>query len=259
MPGPTVTATTTGQLRLEGEATQRAAPLENGLVGTPYLALLEATGDGVRARADGDGLHATGGTELILVLTARTGFGGGDAALAEADLAVTRERSGAELVQRHVDDHRALFDRVRLDLGDGPALPTDERLARVRAGESDPALEALVFQFGRYLLMGCSRPGTHPANLQGLWNHHLAAPWNADYHLNINLEMNYWPAEVTGLSECHEPLFAFLGRLAERGAERARDSFGMRGWVAPHATDLWAAAWTRSVQPFWGFWHQGGT
>jgi len=259
MPGPTVTATTTGQLRLEGEATQRAAPLENGLVGTPYLALLEATGDGVRARADGDGLHATGGTELVLVLTARTGFGGGNATLAEAELAVTRERSGAELVQRHVDDHRALFDRVRLDLGEGPALPTDERLARVRAGESDPALEALVFQFGRYLLMGCSRPGTHPANLQGLWNHHLAAPWNADYHLNINLEMNYWPAEVTGLSECHEPLFTFLGRLAERGAERARDSFGMRGWVAPHATDLWAAAWTRSVQPFWGFWHQGGT
>ena len=171
---------------------------------------------------------------------------GGDAALAEAG-EVTRETlPEPELVQRHVDDHRALFDRVRLDLGDGPALPTDERLARVRAGESDPALDALVFQFGRYLLMGCSRPGTHPANLQGLWNHHLAAPWNADYHLNINLEMNYWPAEVTGLSECHEPLFA---PPRPPGGARSRASARLlrHASVAPHA-DLWlAAAWTRSA------------
>ena len=259
MPGPTVTPLATGLLRMEGVATQKNAPLGNGELGTPYLALLEAQGEGVRARADQEGLHATGQRELVLVLTARTGFGGADPERAVADLGGARQHAGATLRQRHEDDHRALFDRVVLDLGEGPALPTDERLARVRGGESDPALEALVFQFGRYLLMGSSRAGTHPANLQGLWNHHLAAPWNADYHLNINLQMNYWPAEVTGLPECHLPLFDFLGRLAERGAVRARESFGMRGWVAPHATDLWAAAWTRSVQPFWGFWHQGGT
>jgi len=106
--------------------------------------------------------------------------------------------------------------------------------------------------------MACSRPGSNPANLQGLWNEHIRAPWNSDYHLNINLEMNYWPAEVTNLSELHTPLFEFIERLAARGCQRARENFGCSGWVAPHATDLWAPAWTRSTQPFWGFWHHGG-
>ncbi|MBN2416375.1 glycoside hydrolase family 95 protein, partial [bacterium] len=113
-------------------------------------------------------------------------------------------------------------------------------------------------QYGRYLLIACSRPGTNPANLQGLWNEHIEAPWNADYHLNINLQMNYWPAEVTNLSECHEPLFDYIERLAERGRITAREQYGCRGFVVHHASDLWAPAWMRAAQAYWGSWIHGG-
>ena len=119
------------------------------------------------------------------------------------------------------------------------ALPTDERLERVKRGASDPALDALYFQFGRYLLIASSRPGDLPANLQGLWNDSMSPPWDADYHLNINLQMNYWPAEVTNLAELHEPLFDFLESLREPGRKTARVHYGARGFVAHHITDIW--------------------
>jgi len=163
------------------------------------------------------------------------------------------------LKEAHIAEHQGLFDRVSLDLGSNEQAekPTDVRLAEVAAGAADPDLFALYFQYGRYLLMGSSRPGTLPANLQGLWNEHIEAPWNADYHTNINVQMNYWPAEVTNLSECHEPFFDMVDKLVESGRKTARDLYGARGWVAHHTTDAW---WfTVPIgQTVWGMWPLGG-
>jgi len=165
----------------------------------------------------------------------------------------------ARLRASHVEDHRSLFDRVELELGATPQSqrPTDVRLAELKEGADDPDLFALYFHYGRYLLMGSSRPGTLPANLQGIWNEHVEGPWNVDYHTNINVQMNYWPAEVANLSECHEPLFYLVDRLVERGRRTARELYGARGWVAHHTTDAW---WfTVPVgQTVWGMWPLGG-
>jgi alpha-L-fucosidase 2 len=128
-------------------------------------------------------------------------------------------RSFDELLNRHVADYRKYYKRVSLDLSGHElnSMPTDKRLKRIKNGKDDPDLAAKLFQYGRYLLISSSRPGTNPANLQGIWNKDIQAPWNADYHLNINLQMNYWPAEVTNLSELHQPFFDLLDRV-ENGA-----------------------------------------
>jgi alpha-L-fucosidase 2 len=158
----------------------------------------------------------------------------------------------------HVRDHRRLFRRVAFDLGSTPAAewPTDERLARVTAGD-DPALAALYFQYGRYLLIASSRPGCQPANLQGIWNDKLKPSWDSKWTVNINTEMNYWPAEVTNLAECHEPLFDLIDEVAETGHRTAEAHYGARGWVLHHNTDLWrgTAPINRSNH---GIWPTGG-
>lgn len=182
----------------------------------------------------------------------------GDAmAQAEAHLAASRRRTVADLRNRHVDAYQPLFRRVRLDLGwtAAAALPTDERIARFAAGD-DPHLVALYFQFGRYLLISSSRPGGQPANLQGLWNDMLQPPWGSKYTTNINTEMNYWPAEPTGLTETSEPLVAMVRELAVAGAATARIMYGARGWVLHHNTDLWRA--TAPIDGPWGQWPTGG-
>ncbi len=160
---------------------------------------------------------------------------------------------------RHVSDHSSLMGRVNLDLGtsDLRNLPTDERLRRIKKGEDDVDLVSTFFQFGRYLQIASSRPGCLPANLQGLWSHHISAPWNADYHININLQMNYWPVEVTNLIECHEPLFDFIDALAIRGRETARELYDAPGWVAHHTSDV--HAFTVPIgRTVWGLWPLGG-
>jgi alpha-L-fucosidase 2 len=141
----------------------------------------------------------------------------------------------------HVAEHQHYFGRVQLRLGSSPAstLATDQRLTALRNGATDPQLAALYFQFGRYLLMGSSRPGCLPANLQGLWNEHLQAPWNSDYHFNINVQMNYWPAEVCNLSELHLPFVDYLETLVPSGEKTARMHYGARGWVVHHLSDIW--------------------
>jgi alpha-L-fucosidase 2 len=149
---------------------------------------------------------------------------------------------------------------VALNLGSAgtnvDALPTDERLQRAETGAADPGLMALYFQYGRYLLMSSSRPGSLPANLQGLWNDKMNAAWNSDYHLNINIQMNYWPAEVCNLSECHEPLFDLMDTLSASGTNVAKIDYGCRGWVAHHLTDPFGfAAPADSVV---GIWPMGG-
>ena len=135
-------------------------------------------------------------------------------------------------------------------------MPTDERLERVKKGETDLGLEALYFQFGRYLLIASSRPGGLPANLQGLWNDSMFPPWDSDYHLNINLQMNYWPAEVTNLAELHQPLFDYLESLREPGRKTARVHYGARGFVAHHITDVWGFT-TPGDRPRSGLWPTG--
>ncbi|HUT23877.1 MAG TPA: glycoside hydrolase family 95 protein [Sumerlaeia bacterium] len=184
-------------------------------------------------------------------------------------LAAAAEKSFKALRRDHVAEHRRLFRRVELELGASRAVdsPTDERLEALmrgaeEPGESlgpradDPQLAALYFQFGRYLLISSSRPGCMAANLQGIWNHHIEAPWNSDYHININVQMNYWPAEVANLSECHEPFFDLVEGLRQAGRKTARDVYGCRGFVGHHTTDAW-----RHTSPFgnaeWGMWPMG--
>ena len=135
-------------------------------------------------------------------------------------------------------------------------MPTDERLERVKKGETDLGLEALYFQFGRYLLIASSRPGGLPANLQGLWNDSMFPPWDSDYHLNINLQMNYWPAEVTNLAELHQPLFDYLESLREPGRKTARVHYGANGFVAHHISDIWGFT-TPGDRPRSGLWPTG--
>jgi len=158
----------------------------------------------------------------------------------------------------HVTDYRRFFRRVEFQLdAPVPALPIDERLAGVKAGTPDLALEALHFQFGRYLLISSSRPGTMPANLQGIWNDSLAPPWDSKYTININTEMNYWPAEVTNLSELHEPLFDLIDTAREDGRRVAKTMYGARGFVVHHNTDLWGHA-VPIDQVRSGLWPMGG-
>jgi len=165
-----------------------------------------------------------------------------------------------ELLARHTKRYTEFMDRVSLDVGATAqaAKPTDVRLAEFRRGTDDPSLVALYFQFGRYLLFSSSEPdGLLPANLQGLWNEHIAAPWNADYHTNINIQMNYWHAESANLAECHEPLFAFTDRLIENGRSSAQKLYGARGSVAHHTSDAWA--FTEPIGlTVWGMWPHGG-
>ncbi|MEE9361475.1 MAG: glycoside hydrolase N-terminal domain-containing protein [Cellulophaga sp.] len=179
----------------------------------------------------------------------------------EETLTALEEESFQSLLDRHSKDYQKLYKRVDFNLGgqELDSIPTDKRLQKVREGNDDPDLAAKLFQFGRYLLISTSRQGTNPANLQGLWNEHIEAPWNADYHLNINLQMNYWPAEVTNLSELHEPFFDLLDRAIERGKRTAKEQYGInRGAVLHHTTDLWATPWMRAEQPYWGSWIHGG-
>jgi len=140
----------------------------------------------------------------------------------------------------HVADYREFFDRVKLDLGRTEAvdLPTDVRVEQFAKG-NDPQLVSLYFQFGRYLLIAASRPGGQPANLQGIWNHQLYPAWDSKYTVNINAEMNYWPAEITHLTELHEPFIQMVKELSETGQKTAKDMYGSRGWVLHHNTDLW--------------------
>ncbi|MGH8020341.1 MAG: glycosyl hydrolase family 95 catalytic domain-containing protein, partial [Opitutaceae bacterium] len=177
----------------------------------------------------GDTVIVEGADEAVLLAGGATSFYQRDP---EAALKEQLDRAGILafeiLLARHVDDFRRFFDRVTLRLGEAaaPNLPTDERLARVAAGETDLDLVSLYFDFGRYLLIACSRPGTQAANLQGLWNDKWLPPWDSKYTININTEMNYWPAEVCNLAELHEPLFALLERMREPGRKTARVMYG---------------------------------
>jgi alpha-L-fucosidase 2 len=217
-----------------------------------------------RAPAATNFISVTGADAATLLIAAATSYknyrdvSGDPPALVEKTLRAASKLDFAALRRRHIAAHQRLFRRVTLDLGTTSAasLPTDERIANFPTAD-DPALAALYFQFGRYLLISSSRPGGQPANLQGLWNDSMKPPWDSKYTININTEMNYWPADSCNLGECVEPLTAMVLDLTQTGARTAQVMYGARGWVAHHNTDLWRA--TAPVDgPFWGLWPMGG-
>ncbi len=165
-------------------------------------------------------------------------------------------KSYNDLKKEHIAEHQNYFNRLSLDLGSVSPLPTDEQLAEAKAsGQPNSNLVETFFQYGRYLLMGSSRPGTMPANLQGLWAWQMNPPWNADYHTNINFQMNYWPAEITNLSEMHEPLFDLSEALVPFGERTAKVLYGAKGWVVHHLTDAWG--FTAPADGPQGIWPMG--
>lgn len=226
--------------------------------------ILEHSGDG--------SLVLTGARSATVVVAAETSFDGWDRAPGQnsaalvsrvadrVDAAVTR--SWVQLRQRAIADHRKLFQRCRLSLDAGPdPRPTDERLAALRAGAGDPGLIELLFGLGRYLLIASSRPGTQPANLQGIWNDQIRPPWSSNWTVNINTEMNYWPAETTNLAGCHQPLIDLVETLAASGKRTAGEIYGAQGWATHHNVDLWRTSWPvgrGQGDPCYSMWPMGG-
>lgn len=224
----------------------------------------EAESDGGRVTLKGQLLSVDGANSVTLYISSATNFinykdVSGDAYKnAELRLNAARKVPYEQAKIKHIATYQQQFNRVKFDLGtsDEAAQETHMRVKRFSEGK-DVSLAALLFQFGRYLLISSSQPGGQPANLQGIWNKDLLAPWDGKYTVNINLQMNYWPAEVTNLCECHSPLMQMLKELAESGKETALTMYGCRGWVLHHNTDIWRC--TGMVdRAFWGMWPNGG-
>ncbi len=230
------------------------------------IALRARTGGEVIA--DDTGLTIRGTDELTLILSTATGYDGPSTpptrtaeqcwAAADENVLAALQRPYDELVAEHAADHQELFRRSSLELTGSPGceeLPTDVRLTQ---HGDDPALAALVFNYGRYLMIASSRPGGLPTNLQGIWNDILRPPWSSNFTININTEMNYWPAETTNLPECHQPLLDYVGKLAEAGRRTAKERYGCGGWTAHHNADAWC--WTLPVEgdPRWSNWPMAG-
>ncbi len=223
------------------------------VAGLNYVTRLRAIPRGGKVSVVDGKLTVEASDEVVLFVAAATnyqGFGGrGTADPMQAtgdDISKASEKSYEQLRTAHVAEYHTFFDRVSVSLDDGKAesreaakLPTDQRLAAVAADGTDPALAALYFNYGRYLLISSSRPGNLPANLQGIWAEGVQTPWNCDYHLDINVQMNYWPAEVCGLGDCHMPLMKFIESLQKPGAETAKAYYNSDGWVAHVITNVW--------------------
>ena len=235
-------------------------------------ALLEARVEGGHTKAEGNKLSVEGATSCTIVLTAATGYKGYDQkpdtpqlevnAKARRQLDAALQKSDAVLRQRHEADFRRVFERVALRLGSDAAAeqPTDVRLKNF-ATTPDPSLLALYFQFGRYLLISSSRPGSQPANLQGIWNYQVTPPWSSNWTSNINIQMNYWPAETCNLGDCTEPLVSLIADLSKTGARAAQETYGLPGWVTHHNIDVWRAANPVGAgvgQPTWANWCMSG-
>lgn len=212
----------------------------------------------------GDGvLRVEGADEALILIAMATSHAGpkdvsGDPRARNRATLAALDADFGRLKARHLADYQPLFRRVDFAVGatEVAQRPTDQRVAN-SASLDDPALAALYFQYGRYLLLSCSRPGTQPANLQGLWNDKTSPPWGSKYTININTEMNYWPAEPLAMQECVEPLIAMVKQMAETGAVTARVNYGARGWVCHHNTDLWRATAPIDGARF-GLWPMGG-
>jgi alpha-L-fucosidase 2 len=276
---------TTEQLNLLGQAPRYVAPPYYP-VAEPIVYDNEQPGDGMRFAAcvhvearggtitiDDQGIHVRNAGAATLYITARTSFAGYAASagrsgidaleLAISDLDKALFKGDSAISEEHFDDYAPLYNRVTLDLGTSPAttLPTDERI-RAFGSHDDPALVTLLFQYGRYLLLAGSRPGSQALTLQGIWNDQIRPPWSSNYTININTQMNYWPAEVTNLAECHLPMIDLIEELSQTGTQTAAINYRCRGWVAHHNTDLWRQSGPvgdyGKGDPVWAFWPMAG-
>ncbi|KRE48878.1 glycosyl hydrolase family 95 catalytic domain-containing protein [Paenibacillus sp. Soil724D2] len=238
-----------------------------------FEAHLGAVLDDGKLQVDHDGMHILGATGVTLYFVAETSFNGYNKSpgkqgknpepLVTRALELVKAQSYDSLRRKHIEDHQALFNRVELSLGEtiAPAdLSTEERISEY--GAKDPGLVELLFHYGRYLMIASSRPGTQPANLQGIWNKEIRPPWSSNYTLNINAQMNYWMVETCNLAECHEPFLSFIGRLSQNGKKTADVHYGARGWTAHHNTDIWCQASPvgdyGQGDPVWALWPMGG-
>jgi alpha-L-fucosidase 2 len=224
-----------------------------GCRGIHFKLLVKAVSNDGKISTDTNGIHVTNATTIVLYLTAATSFNGYDKCpdkegKDEHQIAITQlnkalQKNYPALLQSHLADFHKYFNRVSLTLNkeDKTKLPTDERLAAYRTGAADAGLEALYFQYGRYLIISSSRTPNAPANLQGIWNKVLRAPWSSNYTTNINVQMNYWPVESTNLTEMHQPLFDLLHSLSVTGKRTAKEFYNINhGWVVNHNSDIWA-------------------
>ncbi|MCY3018338.1 MAG: glycoside hydrolase family 95 protein [Planctomycetota bacterium] len=256
----TVEAETPGTLVMRGVNAEA-----KGIPGAlKFQARVRVLAQGGETTAGKDSVSVRGADSATLLIAAATSYknfkdvSGDPEALTQAYLAKPVQKPFDTLRKDHVAEHQRLFRRVSLDLGvtDQAKLPTDQRINGFAEGK-DPQLAALYFQFGRYLLISCSRAGGQTATLMGLWNDSMTPPWDSKYTININTEMNYWPAEPANLDECTAPLIQMVTELVEPGSRTAKVNWGAGGWVCHHNTDLWRA--TAPIDgPTWGFWPTGG-
>ena len=251
------------RLKMWGQVSQKGKHL-----GVKYETQIMALPKGGGVKSGNGTLSISKANSVVLIISAATDYNAASpfspltqnlSTVCATKLKKAAKRSLKKLKEDHIADYQKFFNRVAIDLGEikGEERPTNERLEAVAKGADDPGLMALYFQYGRYLLISSSRPGSLPANLQGIWNDHLAAPWNSDYHTNINMQMNYWPAEVTNLSECHEPFFDFIESLVPAGKKTAKEVYNSDGFVVHHTTDVWH--WTSPIGKVqYGMWPMGG-
>jgi alpha-L-fucosidase 2 len=288
----TVTPVNGDQLTLVGKAPARLDPSyynkegrqpviwedASGCNGMRFQTLLKAANEGGAVLADNDGIHVKGATEVTLYLSSATSYNGpfkcpdsegrDEKAISENMLKNVLSSSYDQILTRHITDYQSYFNRVKLNLVDttnnqtNKNMPSDLRLRTYSYGNYDPKIEELYFNYGRYLLISCSRPGGVPANLQGIWNKEFRPPWSSNYTININTQMNYWPAESSNLSELHLPLLQYIKNLSKTGKVTAKQFYKARGWVAHHNSDIWCM--TNPVgdsgdgDPVWANWYMAG-
>lgn len=224
--------------------------------GLSLAARITASAQGGTVRAEGATLVISHASHATILVALATSHSGDPAATVVRQIAAASGRPWSALRNAHVAEHRRLYGRASLHLGPASPLPTDERI-KASVTTDEPALAALYFAYARYLLICSSRPGTQPANLQGIWNESTKPPWGSKYTININTQMNYWLADPANLGECAEPLLRMVRELAVSGAKTAHAIYGARGWVAHHNTDLWRAS-SPIDGAAWGMWPLGG-
>ena len=264
---PTVKTFTTDNhlLVMQGEVTQREGKFNSEvapiLEGVRFETCLKVNNEGGQIHKGNDFLELKNVKKTTLYIVSNSSYYFENYKAQNAiDLEKILSKRLESIEEAHIKDYQSFYSRLKIQIADDylNAMPTDQRLERIKKGAIDTALEELLFQYGRYLLIASSRQGTNPANLQGLWNEHISAPWNADYHININLQMNYWLANATNLSQLNYPLFDYIDKLIENGKKTAHKNFGCRGAFIPHASDLWAPTWLRAPTAYWGCSMGGG-
>lgn len=227
-------------------------------VGMRFESHVKALNTGGKITVSNKGeMDVTSASELLLVIAAGTSYAGKNPQqICEKNISQALKKTTAQIFKTHLKDYQLLYNRVKISLDSTASpleLPQDKRLERVQKNDfEDPYLSELLFQYGRYLLIACSRAGDLPANLQGMWNQNMNPPWSADYHININLQMNYMAAEAVNLAECQQPLFTLMDSLMKHGRQTAKEMYGARGWVVHHLTDVfWRTAPADDVPGLW--------